>query len=758
MRKLKYLGLATLPVLTVAMVVVGGDAVARRKKPKPEGPLSSMVAVTLMEDGGTGADNIADLVKTRVDQFARGTLPAGVEFPLANEVDDRVRTLPELGHNVVAKWLDPIAKKKKRRGPELSGAGPDGTPRFGANADYIAYFGEGWDSDWVGDQVGSAPQWNGSADTAWVWVNHEYISNSSPRTTSAPNGQHLTYAKFLRDLRILRNDVESNTWDQRDVDTYIREWKRQIGGSWMRIRRNKKGVWRVDVKAQGTRYDSSGNTLVKVQGHTLSGRDHDDAGRILPEGVVVGVNGDCSGGQSPWGTVITAEENVQFAYGDLEATWTSNQKFLPGNGFDPGANISPVFGSSDSSDFGRIQNILGRHNRDNYGFLVEMDPGAAPSDFYESVAEGGDGRGHRKVGPMGRARWENCCFAVDGDWKLVPGKPVVMYGGNDRRSGRIWKWVSAEPYTAGMTRAQVRALLDEGSLFVAHFDGLDNTTGDTLAAGGFPTFDAPATGRWIEMSVTSTDVCPNATALGEPGKTVGEALQDVNYNGLGGFPTDNDVRLALFTAAAKVGVMELNRPEDIEWNPDDPSGTPTLYVAFTKNGRKTQLDQDGVLIPTEDHDTVAITRPDPVGSIFAMVEEDPANPATSATFEYVRAWQGTQGTGPLDVANPDNLMIDREGGVWFGTDGNFGRNGTADALYYLDLDRSHQADEPGITTPTFGLPFRVLAGPGDSEATGPCFNSDMTTVFFAVQHPGEDFDGTPSTWPQDRKKKPKLIR
>ena len=104
--------------------------------------------------------------------------------------------------------------------------------------------------------------------------------------------------------------------------------------------------------------------------------------------------------------------------------------------------------------------------------------------------------------------------------------------------------------------------------------------------------------------------------------------------------------------------------------------------------------------------------------------------------------------GSLTV-NPDNLMIDREGGVWFGTDGNFLRTKgrAADALYYLDLDPSHQAGKPGITTPSFGKAFRIATVPSDAEATGPAFNSDMTTIFLSVQHPGERF---PSTWPQAR--------
>ena len=107
-------------------------------------------------------------------------------------------------------------------------------------------------------------------------------------------------------------------------------------------------------------------------------------------------------------------------------------------------------------------------------------------------------------------------------------------------------------------------------------------------------------------------------------------------------------------------------------------------------------------------------------------------------------WAGTSGTGPFDAANPDNLVIDKDGGVWFGTDGNFGTNGRADACYYLDLDPANRAGQPGVVNASYGKAFRFVAGPSDSEATGPCFSSDRKTFFFAVQYPGENVY---STWP-----------
>ena len=224
-----------------------------------------------------------------------------VRFPLENATTDTVRVLDGLQHNVVAKWLDPLTLAE----------GPD-APRFGANADFLAYFGDGWNSGWEAGVIGSPPQFNGSGTSGWIWSNHEYLSNQAPTLTSAPTGQHLTLARFLRAAGTLANDVESDRWSQRDVDTYIRQQKRQLGGSWLRVVQDAfTGAWHLDRGAPNRRYDATSATRLRVTGTTLSELDHDDAGP-LPAGVVAGIMANCSGAVTPWGTVITAEENVHY--------------------------------------------------------------------------------------------------------------------------------------------------------------------------------------------------------------------------------------------------------------------------------------------------------------------------------------------------------------------------------------------------------------------------------------------------------------
>lgn len=676
----------------------------------------SSVATLTVEKG-----TIPELVRAQIEAYAKGETSA--QFPLLPAATDSLRAIAGLKTGVLISWLEPLTWDDSVD-----------APHFGANNDYLAYFGDGWQEE-------GAPQWHGDGSAGWLWVNHEYVSGDGPTLSSAPTGQHLVLARYLRNSGVLQNDVNADTWSQADIDTYVQYFKRQVGGSWLRIVKDPaSGEWELDRNAKNLRYDATSATQLTIVGQPISAPDRNDAtGEKLAAGVVSGTLANCSGGQTPWGTVISGEENAQDYYGDLEACWTGDNAFVAGAGFDPGQPVAPAVETSPGSGMGQISDPNGQKRRDYYSYLSEFDPGAEPADYYQSTLAGGDGAGHRKLGVLGRAHWENATFAVGEDWALAPGQPVVIYAGDDRRSGRIYKFVSSQPYQEGMSEAQARALLDEGRLYVAHFAGLDNATGYSMVGGAAPSSEQPGTGRWIELSVNNDqDVAPNAEALGKPGTTVGEALQDVNWNGIGGFPADGAVRAALFTAANKIGIMELNRPEDVEYNPRDHSGTPTIYVSFTNHTRQVALDQNGVMFDPAQHSEVAPKRDDSVGSIFAMVESDSANPANSREFSYIRVWRGSEGQGVFDAANPDNILIDHLGGVWFGTDGNSGVNGHADAIYYLDLEASHQGS-------TYGKAFRIAAVPSDAEATGPALSSDMKTLFISVQHPGEDVY---SRWPR----------
>lgn len=730
----------------------------------------------------TDGDNIAEYVYDLVEDIDdAGNLNLYSNFPLVNtlsdlsdpdspDINDDVLVADGLEYNVVVKWLDPLTNDNSIT-----------APRFGATADYIAFIGDGVDT-----AAGDNPIFRGDSDAGWMWVNHEYVSGAFPTTSRVATSSNLVLANWLNAWNLFSAATfqalaDGKAWaTATDRDIFIQQHKRQLGGSWMRVVLGTDG-WTVDRTATNTRFDATSNTQFRVTGYSVSARAKDDGGNTLPKQVVPGTLANCSGGLTPWGTIFTAEENSQDWYGDAEP-WSSSEKFTSGKGFDVPNDIAPVWTASSSANYGQLSIANGKNNIDYYGFLVEIDPGKAPNEFYKPTADDddddtveGDGTGHRKMGSFGRARWENMTVATDDEFNLVNGQPIVIYAADDRVNGRIYKWVSDSNYTSGMSRAEIRALLDSGKVYVAHFNAAawaggtngckrldvatgfkiigDNTAGSADGCGGSdaaaftPTKAQRGAGEWILLDVNNTT--QNAPASrqntgGDSGRgiaaggttKVGAALKSKTFNLIGGFPKNNNVLSSLHTAATKLGITQLNRPEDLEYNPNPwDNASPLIYVAFTKHTTRYALDATGKIITGTSQDLLS-SRTDTPGRIWAM--EEAGGSPTATTFTYWEVWAGTNGTGRYDVGNPDNILIDANGGVWFGTDGNFGLTGqqAPDAYYYLDTDSSHST--------TYGKAFRIASAPSDAEATGPAFTPDMTTFFASIQHPGEDIA---SSWP-----------
>jgi secreted PhoX family phosphatase len=91
------------------------------------------------------------------------------------------------------------------------------------------------------------------------------------------------------------------------------------------------------------------------------------------------------------------------------------------------------------------------------------------------------------------------------------------------------------------------------------------------------------------------------------------------------------------------------------------------------------------------------------------------------------------------LACPDNLAFDNDGRLWITTDG--GNDfGIADGIWATDVDGPGRA-----------LTRHFFRCPDGGEVTGPAFTPDGTTLFCAVQHPGDiedaHFSSEPKSWP-----------
>lgn len=92
------------------------------------------------------------------------------------------------------------------------------------------------------------------------------------------------------------------------------------------------------------------------------------------------------------------------------------------------------------------------------------------------------------------------------------------------------------------------------------------------------------------------------------------------------------------------------------------------------------------------------------------------------------------------IANPDNLAFDMNGNLWISTDGQPRTLSANDGLFAVPVE----GEEHGNLQ-------LFLTGVTYCEICGPEFTPDNTSLFVALQHPGDGDDAgydTPSTaWP-----------
>lgn len=288
---------------------------------------------------------------------------------------------------------------------------------------------------------------------------------------------------------------------------------------------------------------------------------------------------------------------------------------------------------------------------------------------------------------LGRFKHEGCTYTLAKDGR------VVFYSGDDERFEYVYRFVTARPWTPN-DRAANKNLLDEGTLSVARFN---------------------ADGRieWLPL-------------VQGQGPLTAE----------NGFATQGDVLVKTRLAADLLKPTPMDRPEDIETNPVNGR----VYVSLSNNGRR-KADQVDKANPraANDHGHILEIAPkdgdhastEGTWSIFLLA----GKPGQDAGARYHRA---TSENGWLSC--PDNIAFDSKGRIWIVTDGASSAAGVADGVY-------------GADTTGFGraLTRCFYQAPTGAEVCGPIFTPDDSTLFLAIQHPGEDRGSTfekPSTrWP-----------
>jgi len=424
----------------------------------------------------------------------------------------------------------------------------------------------------------------------------------------------------------------------------------------------------------------------------LAGVDADGPGRVL------GTLCNCAGGTTPWGTYLTAEENTDDFFGNLE------QAELP-SGL---ARAYERFGARARESIYRWEFADARfdvartpHEPLKFGWIVEIDPHDATQPIKKRTA-------------LGRFKHEAATTVLTADGR------VAVYMGDDQVFEYFYKFVTAGRFDPARPERN-RDLLDTGTLYAAKLN-------------------EDGSGEWLPLVWNEH---PELT----PAR---------------GFHSQGDVVVYCREAADRVGATPLDRPEDVAVRPVDgrvylsctentergegdaapsvgahtPGSDAANPRAPNPSGHILELIEDaGDAGAMRFRWEVFMLAGDPrAGGLLAALPRTGDLPlAADVTY-----FAGFADPGKLSAfANPDNLGFDGDGNLWIVTDGT----------------------QPGdnnngcFVCPTQGewrgAVRQFMSGPVGAEVCGCTFTPDDRTLFLTVQHPGEggSVEEPRSHWP-----------
>lgn len=551
-------------------------------------------------------------------------------------------------------WLDAQAGEKQAR-------------RFGTNNDALAFFPE-----------------PGKSGSGVLCVNHEYVQAELvfaglPTDSGARSRQREAWIK---------THPQAVNWMQAahgvsvvQVTRGIRGWKVRRGGP---LTRRITATTPTEICGP-----ARGDPLLRTRADPTGTR-------------ALGTFANCAGGKTPWGTYLTAEENIQDYFGgarswgnatDDEATKRAYQRWplkeRSSYGWD---HIDPRFD---------VQQEPREALR--AGWIVEIDPfdpGAAP----------------RKRTALGRFCHEGANTILTKDGR------VTAYMGDDAKFEYLYKFVTRGRFNPQDRRAN-RDLLDEGTLYVARLD-------------------ASGQGEWLPL------------VYDESGP----------LNARTGFRNQADIVIRCRAAADALGATPMDRPEDVEPSPvsgrvyvaltkngdrqsqrGEVSGRPLDLGPNSANPRPDN-DFGHIVEIIEDGDDAASIRfrwnvfllagdPRNTSARFVTRYEDllPGSLAREDTF--YAGFQDRSQVSP--IACPDNLGFDPQGRLWVVTDAEG------------DLIANNGCFVVPTAGPERGRLQQIASAPVGAEVCGCEFTPDGRTLFLSIQHPGEGgtVDAPVSHWP-----------
>jgi uncharacterized protein len=333
-----------------------------------------------------------------------------------------------------------------------------------------------------------------------------------------------------------------------------------------------------------------------------------------PDGrTVLGTLNNCAGGVTPWGTVLSGEENFHQYFANSSQVTNPNI-----------ARVHARYGVEEAATDRKWERFderfdTAKHPTEpfRFGWVVEVDPYDPDSTPVKHTA-------------LGRMKHEGATTAVGKDGR------VAVYTGDDEVFEYFYKFVSAGSFREG-DREHNRTLLDEGTLYVAKLDA--------DAAGNL-------VGRWLPLVHGKGPLTP-----------------------ANGFHSQADVLVNTRGAADLLGATKMDRPEDIERNPVN--GAVYVALTNNDERTRAQTDRANPRGPNNFGHVIELREDgdDPAAETFTwelfLVCGDPADPST-----YFAGFPKSQVSpigSPDNVAfdNRGNLWLATDGAQPRGTHNGF---------------------------------------------------------------------------------------
>ena len=298
----------------------------------------------------------------------------------------------------------------------------------------------GMDNDFIGFMP--LPRGSTASDRGLLCVNHE-------RNTPHLAWPGMTPANY-RD-RMTRDQAEAEMASQGHTVVEIR----RQGPAWAVV---SDSPYNRRINARSTRMAIGG----PARGHPRMRTSEDPAGEVI-----LGTLNNCAGGKTPWGTVLTCEENIHNMFSGDPAS-------VPG---EAAALARYRITGRERYTWGRFHARfnLNRepHEPNRFGWVVEIDPYDPASTPVKRTA-------------LGRCKHEGATSAVSHDGR------VAVYTGDDEWMEYVYKFVTRDRFDPARPQAN-RDLLDHGTLFAARFEAdgavrwlpLVHGQGPLVAANGF---------------------------------------------------------------------------------------------------------------------------------------------------------------------------------------------------------------------------------------------------------------------------------